>query len=256
MGSLRTQHKSVAIAVSEDGGGTPVSLLWFRHELHTLGFQLANGPLDIVCPESDIHLCARLEPILKVEEYDPGFRSRDAKFNPALFLVEGLIRQEPKAKLLGIESQCPVLVGNWNASELHASNHIRCCPHDDYPDGNTWPQERYGVLRYSTVQHIPIDEHVIDVLLPDLTGHDRSPTAFLVYVVLWTALYREEQKSVASSLQELSERTGLSKTAVQNAVRVLKRRGLIRVFKTRPTAVPEYELVRHWVRRRALKSIQ
>src|SRR3954453_6559153 len=127
MGSLRTQHKGVAIAVSEDGGGTPVSLLWFRHELHTLGFQLANGPLDIVCPESDIHLCARLQPILKVEEYDPGFRSRDAKFNPALFLVEGLIRQEPKAKLLGIESQCPVLVGNWNASELHASNHIRCC---------------------------------------------------------------------------------------------------------------------------------
>jgi hypothetical protein len=117
------------------------------------------------------------------------------------------------------------------------------------------PQEIYGVLRYSTVQHIPIDEYVIDVLLPDLTGHDRAPTAFLVYIILWTALYRQEQKRVALSLQELSEGTGLSKTAVQNAIRVLKRRGLIRVFKTRPTAVPEYELVRHWVRRRARKSV-
>ena len=113
------------------------------------------------------------------------------------------------------------------------------------------PQDIYGVLRYSTMQHIPIDEYVIDVLLPDLTGHDRAPAAFVVYISLWTALYREEQKRVALSLQKLSEGTGLSKTAVQNAVRLLKRRGLIRVFKTRPTAVPEYELVRHWVRRRA-----
>jgi DNA-binding MarR family transcriptional regulator len=101
------------------------------------------------------------------------------------------------------------------------------------------------------MQHIAIDEYVIDVLLPDLTGHDRAATSFLVYVVLWAALYREEQRRIALSLQKLSERTGLSKTAVQNAVRLLKRRGLIRVLKTYPTAVPEYELVRHWVRRRA-----
>src|SRR5262245_13761452 len=127
MGSLRTQHKRIAIAVSEDGGGTPVSLLWFHHDLHTLALQLANRPLDVICPESDIHLCARLEPIVKVEEYDAGFRSRDAKFNPALFFVKGLIRQEPEAKLLGIEGQRPVLVGNWNASELHASNHVSRC---------------------------------------------------------------------------------------------------------------------------------
>jgi hypothetical protein len=101
------------------------------------------------------------------------------------------------------------------------------------------------------MQHIAIDEYVIDVLLPDLTGHDRAPTAFLVYIVLWTRLYREEQKRVALSLQKLSEGTGLSKSAVQKAIRLLKRRDLIKVFKAGPTAVPEYELVRHWVRRRA-----
>jgi len=101
------------------------------------------------------------------------------------------------------------------------------------------------------MQHIPIDEYVIDVLLPDLTGHDHTSTAFLVYIILWTALYRAEQKRVRLSLQNLSDGTGLSKSAVQSAIRHLKRRGLIKVFKTRPTAAPEYELVRHWVRRRA-----
>ena len=106
------------------------------------------------------------------------------------------------------------------------------------------------------MQHIPIDEYVVDVLLPDLTGHDHAPTAFLVYIVLWTALYRVEQKRVAMSLQNLSEGTGLSKSGVQSAIRLLKRRGLIKVFRAHPTAVPEYELVRHWVRRRVRQSVQ
>ncbi len=112
------------------------------------------------------------------------------------------------------------------------------------------------MLRYSVVEHIPIDEYVVDVLLPDLTGHDRAPCAFLVYIVLWTALYRAEQKRVALSLQNLSEKTGLSKSGVQSAIRLLKRRGLIRVARAHPTAVPEYELVRHWVRRRARQGVQ
>jgi hypothetical protein len=106
------------------------------------------------------------------------------------------------------------------------------------------------VLRYSAMQHIPVDEYVVDVLLPDLTGHDHAPNAFLVYIILWTALYRTEQKSIAVSLQKLSQGTGLSKSGVQSAIRLLKRRGLIKVFRAHPTAVPEYELIRHWVRRR------
>jgi hypothetical protein len=100
------------------------------------------------------------------------------------------------------------------------------------------------------MQHIPVDEYVVDVLLPDLTGHDHAPNAFLVYIILWTALYRTEQKSIAVSLQKLSQGTGLSKSGVQSAIRLLKRRGLIKVFRAHPTAVPEYELIRHWVRRR------
>jgi hypothetical protein len=99
--------------------------------------------------------------------------------------------------------------------------------------------------------HVAIDDYVLDVLLPDLAGHDRSPAAFLIYVVLWTKLYRSEQRSVALSLQHLGELAGLSKSAVQHAICLLKRRGLIRITKSSATAIPQYELVRHWIRRRA-----
>ena len=100
------------------------------------------------------------------------------------------------------------------------------------------------------MNHIEVDEYVLDVLMPDLTGHDRSPGAFLVYLALWTMLYRNEEQQIGVSLQQLAERTGLSKSAVQAGVRLLKRRNLISVRKASATAVPKYELVRHWLRRR------
>jgi Helix-turn-helix domain len=102
--------------------------------------------------------------------------------------------------------------------------------------------------------HIGIDDYVVDVLLPDLAGHDKSPSAFLVYLILWTLLFRSERRAIQASLHSLSARTGLSKSAVQAAIRLLRRRGLIEVTKASPTAVPQYTLVRHWLRRRAKKS--
>ena len=101
------------------------------------------------------------------------------------------------------------------------------------------------------MHHVAIDDYVLDVLLPDLAGHDRTPAAFLVYVVLWTQLFRAEQRRIGLSLQQFTELTGLSKSAVQDALRLLRRRALIKVTKASKTAVPEYELIRHWLRRRA-----
>jgi hypothetical protein len=101
------------------------------------------------------------------------------------------------------------------------------------------------------MDHVPIDDYVLDVLLPDLAGHDRSPAAFLIYLVLWTRLYRSGERSTAISLHQLAELAGLSKSAVQGGLRHLKRRGLIKAAKASATAVPHYELVRHWLRRRA-----
>jgi hypothetical protein len=101
--------------------------------------------------------------------------------------------------------------------------------------------------------HVAIDDYVVDVLLPDLVGHDRSPAAFLVYLILWTRLFRSEDRTVAVSLQSLANHTGLSKSAVQAAIRVLRNRSLIKVTRASPSAVPQYELIRHWLRRRAKK---
>jgi len=99
--------------------------------------------------------------------------------------------------------------------------------------------------------HIGIDEYVFDVLMPDLVGDDHSPSAFLVYLFLWCKLYRSEQKRIAVSLQQIAEGTGLSKSAVQAGLRILKRRRLVQASRRSRTATPHYELLRHWIRRRA-----
>jgi hypothetical protein len=98
--------------------------------------------------------------------------------------------------------------------------------------------------------HTEIDDYVLDVLMRDLAGHDRSPAAFLVYLALYTQWVRSERRVVQLSLQGLAAQTGLSKSAVQAAVRLLRKRSLIKVTKASATAVSEYELVRHWLRRR------
>jgi hypothetical protein len=103
------------------------------------------------------------------------------------------------------------------------------------------------------VHHIEIDDYVLDVLLPDLAGHDRSPAAFLIYLVLWKQLFRSAQRTIHMSLQDLASQTGLSKSAVQAGIRLLRRRALVKVTRTSATAIPQYELIRHWVRRRAIK---
>ena len=99
--------------------------------------------------------------------------------------------------------------------------------------------------------HIGVDRYVFDTLMPDLVGHDHSPSAFLVYLFLWSQLYRAEQKRMAVSLQQIAEGTGLSKSAVQAGMRILQKRGLVAVSRKSRTAIPEYELLRHWMRRRA-----
>src|SRR5690349_3399050 len=75
---------------------------------------------------------------------------------------------------------------------------------------------------------IAVDPYVVDTLLPNLVGHDRRPSAFLVYLVLWRRT--EAGRALAAlSLRELAEATGISKRAVQDAVGRLQRRRLISV---------------------------
>ncbi len=110
------------------------------------------------------------------------------------------------------------------------------------------------MTHYSAMNHIAVDEYVLDVLLPDLVGHDRSAPAFLVYLVLWTTLFRSGERRVRMSLRQLAEASGLSKSAVQKAIRLLTRRHLVQIRRRSATSTPEYELIRHWLRRRARRS--
>jgi len=96
---------------------------------------------------------------------------------------------------------------------------------------------------------VSLDPYVIDVLLPDLVGHDHRPSAFLVYLYL----SRRAGRGLAArvSLRTIAEGTGLSKRAVQTALRTLGRRRLIRARRAGPTAVPEYLVQRPWAERRS-----
>ena len=92
---------------------------------------------------------------------------------------------------------------------------------------------------------IEIDAYVLDVLMRDLVGHDRSPSAFLVYLFLWR---RTRDGETRLTLQRIAEGTGLSKRGVQDAIGHLESRKLLRVVRESITAVPVYAALRPWAK--------
>ena len=94
-----------------------------------------------------------------------------------------------------------------------------------------------------------IDDYVVDVLMRDLVGHDHSPAAFLVYLHLWSQTVGRRVKSVRLSHQMVADATGLSKSAVQNGMRCLLGRRLVRAQRASATAIPEYRVLRPWNRK-------
>ena len=93
---------------------------------------------------------------------------------------------------------------------------------------------------------IPVDDYILDVLMRDIVGHDRQPAAYLVYLYLYGQAARGEWKPVPSSLRMLADATGLSKSAVQTALELLRRRELIETTTEHPTATPGHRVLRHW----------
>jgi hypothetical protein len=93
-----------------------------------------------------------------------------------------------------------------------------------------------------------LDSYVTDVLMRDLVGHDRTPSAFLVYLWLW-ARTDGGRRGHPASLQTVAFETGLSKSSVQAAVRTLRdRRRLIETTATGPTTPPVYRVLTPWRR--------
>ena len=95
---------------------------------------------------------------------------------------------------------------------------------------------------------IVLDEYVVDVLMRDLVGHDRAPSAFLVYLHLWGETEGRKRAAVRASHQTIAESIGISKSAVQKGVRHLVRRRLLKAHKDSATATPEYRVMHPWRR--------
>lgn len=92
------------------------------------------------------------------------------------------------------------------------------------------------------------DPYVMDVLMPDLVGHDRSPAAFVVYLYLLATATRAERDTISASLQMIATATGLSKSAVQLALRRLMRRGLLDAAVKATTTKPLRRVLQPWKR--------
>jgi len=99
------------------------------------------------------------------------------------------------------------------------------------------------------VSGLDLDPYVVDTLMPDLVGHDRQPSAFLVYLLLWRLTHGADTSSVQVALRDLAEGTGLSKRAVQEALARLAKRRLIEVARDGITAVAVYTVLQPWRRR-------
>ena len=93
-----------------------------------------------------------------------------------------------------------------------------------------------------------IDDYIVETLMADLVGHDKMPSAFIVYLYLYWRSAASRRRSARASHQEIANDTGLSKSAVQAAVRNLVRRKLLRTERESITAVPEHFVLRSWKR--------
>jgi DNA-binding MarR family transcriptional regulator len=82
------------------------------------------------------------------------------------------------------------------------------------------------------------------VLLPDLVGHDRHPSAYLTYLFLYR---HREDEGIERTLREIAEGTGLSKRSVQSALDRLEGRRLVTVQRETTTSQGRYFVHRPWV---------
>jgi hypothetical protein len=101
---------------------------------------------------------------------------------------------------------------------------------------------------FMTTRSSTLDAYVFEVLMPDLVGHDRRPAAFVVYLHLLHCAQALGRDQVPASLQTIAVKTGLSKSAVQVALRHLKRRGLIGEEEVGTLVNPVRHVLRPWRR--------
>ncbi|HUO88427.1 MAG TPA: helix-turn-helix domain-containing protein [Rhizomicrobium sp.] len=97
------------------------------------------------------------------------------------------------------------------------------------------------------VRRAPLDDYIAETLMPDLIGHDRAPSAFILYVKLWHDSGGPGRR-VQASLSTLAVETGLSKSSVQAALRRLRKRGYLSTRRASATAIPVHTVLAPWRR--------
>ena len=95
---------------------------------------------------------------------------------------------------------------------------------------------------------INVDAYLVDCLLPDLVGHDRRLSSFVVYLYLYRHAAQNANWSVRMSHQSIASETGLSRSAVQTALAHLQSRELVQTSRAHATAVPLHCVLRPWLR--------
>ena len=98
------------------------------------------------------------------------------------------------------------------------------------------------------MERLTLDAYVVDILLPDLVGHDRRPAAFIVYLFLLRQSAIRRRDAITISLQTIATKTGLSKSTAQAAIRHLRRRRLLDPGTTATVTKPVRRVLRPWLR--------
>jgi alkylated DNA nucleotide flippase Atl1 len=94
---------------------------------------------------------------------------------------------------------------------------------------------------------IELDPYVVEVLMPDLVGHDRRASAYLIYLVIAAS----PGGRLAAGYGQLAERAGISRRSAQAAVAHLAKRDLLAIQRRGATEASEYRALTPWRRDRA-----
>lgn len=100
------------------------------------------------------------------------------------------------------------------------------------------------------MRDLRVDSYVIESLMPDLVGHDRRPSAYILYLFLWSRTHAVGHKSAHIALVDIAEGTGLAKRTIQQAIAWLEHRKLIAIERTRATDVGSFAVLTPWSRHR------
>jgi DNA-binding GntR family transcriptional regulator len=95
---------------------------------------------------------------------------------------------------------------------------------------------------------LEIDDYILDTLMRRLVGHDRQPSAYLVYLLLWRLSHGKGRPRVQIALTDIAEEIGISKRSVQDALSWLHKQKLLSIERETITAIPRYTVLRPWRR--------